>query len=199
MVPTPIQNEKNTLRHALRNLRDSIDQELRQEKSCRIAALLCENRLFRAAGTVMLYASVRGEADTGMLIDNCLKRQVRTVLPAVDKTNAKLLLYQILSRAELVPGGFGIPEPDGADKVPLLPSALEFVVVPGVAFDVTGARIGYGKGYYDKLLAGITVPTAGICFEEQLVAQIPCEPHDRRVTMIVTEKRIIYCHGYQEN
>jgi 5-formyltetrahydrofolate cyclo-ligase len=134
-----------------------------------------------------------------MLIDNCLKRQVRTVLPRVDKKEGKLLLYRIISTAELVSGPFGIPEPDGTEKMPLLPSEMDFVVVPGVAFDAAGSRIGYGKGYYDRLLAGLNVPTAGLCFEEQLVEHIPCEPHDRRVTMIITEKRIIHCHGYQKN
>jgi 5-formyltetrahydrofolate cyclo-ligase len=64
---------------------------------------------------------------------------------------------------------------------------------------MTGARIGYGKGYYDRLLAELNAPTAGLCFEHQLVGHIPCESHDRRVHMIITEKRIIYCDGYQKD
>lgn len=167
--------------------------------SALIASRLEGTSLWNAAGTVLFYASIRSEVDTKILIDRCLQRAVRTVLPRVDKKAAKLILYQILSRDDLKPGAFGVPEPACTEQAPVPPAEIDCAIIPGVAFDATGARLGYGKGYYDRLLADMKTPAVGLCYEHQLVGHIPCEPHDRRVAMIITEKRIIYCDGYQKN
>lgn len=179
--------------------RDRVSPELRQQMSRQITASLCEIPFWSAASSILLYASVRGEVDTRGLITDSLKRPGSVVLPRVDKNAAKLLLYRILSWNDLVPGAFGIPEPLDGPCTLISPDKVDYAVIPGIAFDVTGARIGYGKGYYDRLLAELNAPTAGLCFEHQLVGHIPCEPHDRRVRMIITEKRIIHCDGYQKD
>jgi len=179
--------------------RDRISPALRQQMSRQLSALLCETPFWRAASSILLYVSVRGEVDTHGLITDSLIRPVSIALPRVDKNAAKLVLYRILSWNDLVPGGFGIPEPLDRQCTIISPDMIDCAIIPGVAFDMTGARLGYGKGYYDKLLTELNAPTAGLCFEHQLVGHIPCEPHDRRVHMIITEKRIIRCDGYQEN
>lgn len=198
-IVTSIQEEKRLLRQAALRQRDRQDHPRREAQSMIIQTSLQTINLFATAQTILLYASIRGEVATYNLLESCLNRHARTVLPRVDKKAAKLLLYQILSPADLVPGAFGIPEPDIRHCAPVRPDEIDYAIIPGVAFDETGARIGYGKGYYDTLLAGMHAPTAGLCFEHQLVGRIPCEPHDRRVTMIITEKRIIHCDGHEKN
>ena len=94
-----------------------------------------------------------------------------------------------LSR-DLKTGQFGIREP--ADACPLIPlNRLDFVLVPGVAFDLQGRRLGRGKGYYDRLLAEVRGKTCGVAFDEQIVEELPLEPHDVLVNCILTPTRWI--------
>lgn len=198
-MPTTIQEEKAHLRRTMLLERDRLSPDLRRQMSRQITASLCTMTFWSAASSILLYASVRGEVDTHGLITDSLKRPASVILPRVDKNAAKLLLYRILSWNDLAPGPFGIPEPRDGQCTLISPDTIDCAVIPGIVFDMTGARIGYGKGYYDRLLAELNAPTAGLCFEHQLVGHIPCESHDRRVHMIITEKRIIYCDGYQKD
>jgi 5-formyltetrahydrofolate cyclo-ligase len=79
-------------------------------------------------------------------------------------------------------GQWGIREPDG-DRVD--PATVDLVVVPGVAFTLAGDRLGHGKGYYDRVLAGSNAPTVGACFTEQIVDELPVEPHDVRLQHVI--------------
>ena len=89
---------------------------------------------------------------------------------------------------QFVPGRFGIPEPEGGSPVSL--SELDLMVVPGVGFDLHGHRLGYGRGYYDRVLAGESRrPTlVGLCFEQQVVDRLPRDPHDVCVDLLITEQ-----------
>lgn len=91
---------------------------------------------------------------------------------------------------DLVPGKFGIPEP--RPECPALPlNQLDLVLVPGVAFTALGARLGRGRGFYDRILASVTGRKIGVAFDEQLVDELPVEPHDQRVDAILTPTRWI--------
>jgi 5-formyltetrahydrofolate cyclo-ligase len=193
------QAEKEHLRTSFRLVRDGIGDDVRAAANQAIYEQISGMESYRQARTILLYASFGSEVDTRNLIADCLSKNVRTVLPRVDKKEGKLVLYRILNGSELRPGQFGIPEPV-EDNVRLVePADIDLALIPGVAFDRTGARIGYGKGFYDRLLAGCTAPTAGVCFSVQLSERIPCEPHDRRVQIIVTEKGVIDCHGHEKD
>jgi len=96
------------------------------------------------------------------------------------------------SREELVPGAFGVLEPSDS-AVPMEPSAIDVILVPGLAFDRSGGRLGRGKGYYDKYLAGASGLKVGVCFDEQIVGTIPHEAHDRAMDAVVTPSGIILC------
>ncbi len=193
------QAEKQLIRQMFRRLRDSLDAEAREKRDTALFLQLSRMPIYRAARTVLLYASIGSEADTWHMIDDCLARGVRTVLPRVDKEAGKLVLYQIADRAALRPGQFGIPEPEDDDSKRVSPAGLDLALVPALAFDRSGARVGYGKGFYDRLLAECPAVAAGLCFSEQLAGKIPCEPHDRRVQILVTEKGIIDCHGHEKD
>jgi 5-formyltetrahydrofolate cyclo-ligase len=105
-----------------------------------------------------------------------------------------LTLHWVDDPADMAPGAFGVLEPPA--EAPLAPpDAIEVAIVPGVAFDEAGRRIGFGKGYYDALLAewGDRVFTVGIAYDEQVVDACPAEAHDRGVSVIVTPTRTIRC------
>ena len=85
-------------------------------------------------------------------------------------------------------GAHGIPEP--TEIVPISIEEIEIILVPGLAFDKTGARMGFGKGYYDKLLETRKAIKIGICYDFQLLDKIPSEPHDVPMDIIITEKRV---------
>jgi 5-formyltetrahydrofolate cyclo-ligase len=117
----------------------------------------------------------------------------RAILPKVDKTRHKLLLYEIKKLDELVPGFMGIPEPFQSEEREVLLEDIDLVIIPGAGYDYAGNRLGYGGGYYDILLAGRkkNTPIIALAYEEQLVDAIPAEQHDVRVDMIVTDQRVI--------
>jgi 5-formyltetrahydrofolate cyclo-ligase len=98
------------------------------------------------------------------------------------------------SERELIPGPRGVLEPD-VSKCKVVPmDRIDIAIIPGLAFDEKGGRIGSGTGYYDRLIPRLAITTrkVALAFEEQLVAQIPMESHDKHVDIIITDKRIIY-------
>jgi 5-formyltetrahydrofolate cyclo-ligase len=148
---------------------------------------------FRAAETVLFYASMKSEVETHAMIRQALAAGKRVVLPKV--TGKDLTLVEITDfDRDVRPGAWGIPEPDPGTPVELKDIGL--IIVPGAVFDERGNRIGYGAGYYDKLLAQYRGMTAALAFECQIVPSVPADPHDVPIRKIVTETRVIETHGH---
>ena len=147
-----------------------------------IMQLLADDAHFLAAKTVLLYHSLSDEVNTHQFIEEwCLKKQL--LLPVVVGEELELRLFQNMN--ELKIGSFGIAEPTG----PLFTdyAKIDFVAVPGMAFDRNGHRLGRGKGYYDRLLPKLTnAYKAGICFPYQVVDEVPVEPTDITMDGIIT-------------
>jgi 5-formyltetrahydrofolate cyclo-ligase len=143
----------------------------------------------RDARTVMLFSSFGSEVDTGLLADRLHRSGVRVLLPFLDGRE----LHAAAHRAgdELVPSSYGAKEPAG--RTPVDPMEIDVVVVPGLAFDREGYRVGYGAGYYDRFLSGLSGGTVrvGLCFSEQLVDAVPHGPADEPVDVIVTPTETI--------
>ena len=151
-------------------------------QSAEIVAALEAHPAFRAANTILLYHSLKDEVDTHAFIRKW-SREKRILLPVVTGDDLELRLYT--GPEDLTIGAYGIEEPTGALFTDY--SAIDLIVVPGVAFDRNGNRLGRGKGYYDRLLPRI--PSAykiGICFPFQLVDEVPAEPFDIRMDEIIT-------------
>lgn len=180
--------EKMTLREAMRARRRALTSEATLRAGLRAAALLAELLLRepgRAPRSALLYSSLPGEADTGA-IDALLRRRGAAVAyPRVE--GGRLRLHRA-SPAELQPGQFGIREPPlAAEEISI--AALDLVVVPGLAFDRAGHRLGFGGGYYDALLdAAPDALRVGVCLEEQLLPNVPTEPHDQRVDFVLADE-----------
>lgn len=190
---------KGFLRKSILQKRDSIEPSLRDKKNEMIKKRLTELKEFKDAEVILLYASFRSEPDTHGLIKECLLAQKRVFLPRVNKEKKELEIREINSLDQLKKGHWGIPEPDEDSPLRDINEA-ELIIVPGVAFDRRGGRIGYGAGYYDKLLSGLdkTIPVIAIAYDEQIMEEIPLEPHDKRVDLVITDREVIYC-GYKKD
>lgn len=151
--------------------------------------IICDNVMvlpeWRKATIVCLYMSTADEVDTKPLLAAALNAEKIVVCPRVEQE--KLLLHQIRSVGDFTGGAYHILEPK--KSIPLVdPASVDLFIVPGVAFDLNGYRLGHGKGYYDRLLAGISVSILGLAYEIQMVAEVPHTSYDVPMTAVVTEK-----------
>ncbi len=180
---------KRRLRREGRALRDALTPGQREAKSAGIGTRLLALPEVRGAHTVMAFWSFGSEVDTGPILDRLLAVGVRVALPRIRGSEVEPVLYR---RGDpLSATSFGAMEPAGGEV--LDEGELDVVVTPGLAFDRTGFRTGYGGGYYDRLFRR-TRPDAflvGVCFALQLVEEVPRGGADRPVDAIVTEDEVI--------
>lgn len=142
------------------------------------------------------YYPVRNEADTREIFSRSAGSGKEAYFPRVSGT--MLTFHRILDLDELKPGKFGIPEPDSSSPC-VSPGDLDLVLVPGVAFDYSGARIGYGKGYYDRLLANVPLDRrAGLAYSLQMSDSLPSVESDTPLGLLVTESGVIFCEKKQK-
>lgn len=147
------------------------------------------------AKTVMAYVGVKKEAQTTELIRRLLREGKRVLVPVTDFKKKELVPSEIFGIEDLELKGFGLMEPKESALRPVPLGQIGLIVVPGVSFDACGGRIGSGYGFYDKMLRKIStkVTLVGFCFEENLDERLPCESHDVRMNLVVTEARAIRC------
>lgn len=187
--------DKAGLRRELLRRRDHIPPVVRKVKDREIEARLYGLDEFISAKVIFFFASFRTEADTSGMITKSLQEGRKVILPKVEGKD--LGLYEIKGIAELRPGYMDIPEPSVlSDDRRADINEVDLIIIPGAAFDEAGNRIGYGGGYYDRLLSGLQkdIPVVAPAYEEQVEDCIPSEPHDIRVQMIVTDRRVIRCN-----
>jgi 5-formyltetrahydrofolate cyclo-ligase len=186
---------KKDIRAEVLKRRDSIPPDRKAEKDSAIKNALFNLEEFIDARSVLMYASFRTEADTLGQLDAILCLGKKLVIPLVDSRQKTLTLYEIRETFELKPGYMGIPEPDVAEDRKVDLKDIDIIVIPGTGFDIRGNRLGYGGGYYDRLLADTdkNIPKVALAFEEQIIDDIPSEYHDMKVDIIVTDERVIRC------
>jgi 5-formyltetrahydrofolate cyclo-ligase len=161
--------------------------------STAIAAYVCALPAFCASQTVMVYMALPQEVQTMQIITQARQAQKRVAVPVV---RAQDLVAVALSEGptQLRRGRFGILEPSGTPRI-IHPQEIGCIVVPGVAFDTRGGRLGFGKGYYDRFLGQLPATTyrCGLAFGIQVVPCVPQAPHDICMHGIVTEQGGIPC------
>ena len=140
---------------------------------------------FLLADRILMYHSLPDELSTHRFLDKWHGRK-SFFLPRVNGVNLEILPYDE-SRLEL--GSFHIEEPTGDNTVSA--DEIELVIVPGVAYDHSGNRLGRGKGFYDRLLATTRATKVGVGYEFQIVEEIPSEPHDVKMDMVISQKRVL--------
>jgi len=163
--------------------------EVRQAKSADICRRIVQSGLLNRARTVMVYAAVRGEVDLTPLVEGLLSQACIVAFPVINAERKSLTPVAIASLRELQPGAFGIPAPPPT-ALRLAPEELDGVVVPGLAFDRDGYRVGYGGGYYDRFLPTIRANAVriGVVYHGLLRPTLPREPFDQQVDWVVTER-----------
>lgn len=136
-------------------------------------------------------SSKNNEVDTHDLIRWLLKEKKKVVVPISDPSTRQMRHSEILSLSELSVNAFGIYEPKLERMVK--PSDIEVVIVPILAVDRKGTRIGFGGGYYDRFLHDLQVPSIALAYDFQIYDEISAENHDHPVSFIVSEAEIIRC------
>ncbi len=179
--------EKANIRETVNLARKGLSKEIITDKSRKIIKTLTELKEYINAGTVMSYISLDIEVDTRDFIKNELLRKI-FVVPFVLGENIQVSKLNDFNN--LIEGGFGVLEPTKKERYD---GKIDLVIVPGVAFDLNGGRVGFGRGYYDRFLDKFNGLKVALAFEEQIVDSVPVEKHDQAVDMIITEKRIIRC------
>lgn len=193
MDSTEIARAKADIRALAIARRDALPPALRAEAGNKIIRQILALKEFSDARTVFAYYGFGSEIDTTPLLHTVLGENKTLLLPRVNRAAGVLDLYEVRNlQTDLRAGVWGIPEPNPEIAILTSPANIDLVIAPGAAFDRTGGRIGYGKGYYDKLLATChqlqcyPLIVAG-AFDVQLIDAVPLEPHDVLIDMLITE------------
>ncbi|HEC35571.1 MAG TPA: 5-formyltetrahydrofolate cyclo-ligase [Anaerolineae bacterium] len=178
---------KSQLRSHFRSLRERISPEEVASASAALCRRLAGWAVLQEARVVLTYLAFRNEPDLGLLFN--LLPNVRWILPRVE---GKRLLLHPYDPAHLVRHRFGMLEP-AADLPVVDPAALDVVLVPGVAFDRQGRRLGFGGGYYDRLLPTTPAVRVGVTYDNCLTDTLPCNEADQRMDWVITPTRKFHC------
>jgi len=190
-----VREKKQEIRNGIATFFNSLASEVLDANT-----RVIENRLFEFANfleskIVMLYVNTENEVATDTIIKRAYDFNKIVVLPAFDTVKFKMKPMKVDNPdKDLVVGPRGILEPNPAKCKPVPLDSIDIAIVPGIAMDEKGGRIGSGDGYYDRIIPDLPLTTrkVGLVFEGQLIPQVPMESHDKHVDIIITEKRVIY-------
>ncbi len=187
---------KTKIRKRILKKRDRLSKAEHCDKSKIIWSRVVQTWEFQQADSVMLYANFRSEVQTNLLIESTLAAEKRLILPRVNPGSPELELYFVEDiSGQLAPGYCGIPEPIPECCQRTLLEEVNCVIAPGIAFDRFGGRLGYGGGYYDRLLNALSPAQAGVsiglAYEMQIVDEVPQGFFDARVAVLATELRLL--------
>jgi 5-formyltetrahydrofolate cyclo-ligase len=186
---------KSDLRLAMRQAMAKKSEEMRETDSARLCAKLKEQAFFQNAGSILFFASLpEEEPNLWTLLNETLAANKMVALPCFDADNQIYHPRQVKDiHVEILSGKFGIREP--APTCVALPlDDLDLVLVPGLAFDAQGHRLGRGKGFYDRMLQDFRGKKAGIAFDEQIVDAVPAEKNDVKMDFVLTPTRCLACN-----
>ena len=181
---------KSILRKALLVRRLALSPPEQSVAADRIQDLFLAMPEYLAAGSVAMYCAVKNEVSTERVMSHALLTGKALFLPAVE--GDEMFFRRVVDLKDLVAGRFGIKQPS-VDCPAADPEEIDLIVIPGVGFDLAGQRIGYGKGYYDRVLHRLEGKGAltAFCYEFQIVASLAGEQHDVNMDRIITEQRLI--------
>lgn len=187
----PLPERKAMLRDRIRALRRAIPPGERVERSAAAAGRLLGVAALAEAPTILVFASFGSEISTTDIVDRLVSAGRRVLLPYLAGPDMRVAEFRPGDR--LVETDYGPREPPS--RLAVDPAEVDAVVVPGLAFDRQGHRLGYGGGYFDRFLALVSTRAhrVGLCFDEQLVDDVPHGPSDQRVDLVVTDRQTVIC------
>lgn len=181
--------QKKDLRAELMAKRRAMPSAQREAADRAIAEAVLQHPAYRTAKQVFAYVSMSHEVGTGLLIDRALAAGKIIGLPVCTLETREMNFYRLDVRAELQTGAYRIPIPPVSEERLLIPDAETVVIVPMLAFDTEGYRLGAGGGYYDRFLSAQPVQTIGICYADCRLTQLPHDAYDQRIACCVTEQK----------
>ena len=191
-----INEYKNTLRQRILELRSNLSEQEINDKSQKIIKTLATFPEFSNSKLIMCYVDFRNEVVTKGFITDCLKEGRRVAVPFIFKKDGskEMLASEIFNIDDLRQGAFGLLEPSINSMIEVDPKELELIIVPGVVFDYSKNRIGYGAGYYDRFLKKVNKNCykVGVAFDIQFVNEVLAEEHDIKLDAIITESTVVF-------
>ena len=198
MATEALFQQKTTIRKEILEKRNSQDPKIRIAQSRSIMRTLLSRKEFQEADKILIYLSKDGEVGTDNLLGRAFELGKRVYVPVVDRESDELHISELPGPdTSFRLGAFGVREPEEEDLNFVSPDQIDLVIAPGLAFDRRGGRIGYGKGYYDRLLnrLGSQVPRIALAFDFQVLDTVPQDENDIQVDAIITEKSTMNCSG----
>jgi len=189
------ESNKAELRNLFRTRRHNLTRDKRSDASARIRTRLLDLPETRLAGSVLLYVPTKNEVDTWPLLEHFWTVGVQILLPRCrDNQPGFMDIHAVNSAAELGPGQFGLTEPILGLAPLVTEPEPDLILVPALAFDRRGFRLGFGGGYYDRFLTRLTHPhlRVGLAYDFQIAERLPAEPWDMPVQRIITQDTIIF-------
>ena len=192
IVNESLQADKKRMRDAILLQRDAMSSAARTSASRAILEKVSALPQYGNAKVVLTYMGFGTEIETQPFFERIIADGKIVALPRVDRATQTLILHSARGMSDLLTSKYGILEP-GTDAPIVAVTNVDFVLMPGVAFDRNGNRLGYGRGYYDKLMSTANPALAGVAagFSCQIVDKVPIGPHDKKVDCIITENEII--------
>ncbi|MBQ3149861.1 MAG: 5-formyltetrahydrofolate cyclo-ligase [Clostridia bacterium] len=185
-----IKSQKIELRDNFKMRRKEMSGETKKRLDAKIASRVCNLWSFREAKTVLAYSSLPLEVGTSELIRIAKDAGKRIALPLCICETHRMEFYIVNDESELVRGAYGIMEPDVTKCEKLTDLSDSVCIVPALAFDRCGYRLGFGKGYYDRFLSSYNGKTIGIIYTDFVVNELPHGRFDKKVDYIVSENRL---------
>ncbi len=184
-------NDKAQIRQYFKQIRANMtcDEVLFKSKS--MCDILLSDEIYKACKCIMLYMPLGKEADTTSIIGKAYDDGKRVVFPVTDGNNGAITPVYAQRDTSFIKGAFSVMVPDSEDIAEA--GDIDVILVPGVAFDRKGCRIGFGKGCYDRLLSGYNGIKVGFCYSEQMCESIPKDRYDVCMDYIITQDGIIDC------
>ena len=182
-----MKSEKEALRKKYLSVRSEKQNKSLADK--RISEFVLESEWYKSCDTVLCFVGTDSEVSTDAIIDFALKDGKKVAVPRCLDKYGNMSFHYIESLSQLEVGFFSIPEPPQTNPI-YAQSERSLCLLPGICFDLTGGRLGYGKGYYDRFLDSFCGTTVGLCYEECLCRVLPQEDTDKKVKYIVTDERI---------
>lgn len=178
--------EKVSLRKYFKDLRSKVDPEIWRKSSSEICQILLKSQYYKKSKKIAFYSAINREVDLSLAMNVAL-REKEVYLPKTHLKERVLSFHRVFDLGNFKEGPFGILEPaEGLPEAPV--DELDLILVPGLAFDRRRGRLGYGGGFYDRTLVGTTVLKIGIAFSWQIIDELPLEPYDIKMDLILTEK-----------
>lgn len=183
--------DKIKIRKAVLGRRDALPRAAVEMMSRNICRSFIQLPMVRDSSSVMIFLSFGSEINTDYIIRWLWQRKKRVFVPLCKPKTREMDIIPITTFDDVEPGYYGIREPKGHLRQRAAKTELDLIVVPAVAFDRSGFRVGYGGGYYDRFMTGLNIPKIGLAFSCQLIPEVPRDQYDQAVQGIVTEQGYI--------